>query len=773
MNSIKYLIISFFVTVVGYTVWAQGEPIKIMPLGNSITKGSGTCMEPDSYFNCIGYRRHLYHLLDTNGFNVDMVGSQGGAYQNLPEPKDYDNDHEGHGGKTAWWMNTRLNGPDEYFLPNADPDVILYHIGTNNLNVGNIELYAAAAEESLNIIWDYDSTITVVLAKIILSIDDSLRNVRTHNYNILLEEMAQTKADSGYSIYVADMETALDYETDMWDQLHPNQQGYDKMAEVWYDILANALVPPEPTAPIIATEPDTSLSVGMVFDYNVDAYGYPKPVYHLLESPAGMTIDTVTGQIEWLATMQGNYDVSVEASNSEGSDVQDFTLNVNQSPPCTDGMISYWKLEETAAPYEDSFGLNDGDCTSCPDPVTGQVGGAQDFDDTEPANTIEIPNSDSYSSELTLMAWINPDNLDVVDRGIISRNNSFVLEVESDGDELSFTIISGTSFDEFESDAPENEIPVGIWTHVAATFNSGISTIYINGELIDSKLINFTTIGASFDPYTIGWTSHTQWPGSRYFDGKIDEVAIYDRALSEIEIFDLYMAGLNGHSYCDNHITFSARVLLEGPYNNGEISKNLNQTGYLPTNQPYDATPWIYSGSESVGGLNENTSDWVLVELRSDPTTTLARRSAFIDKDGNIVDLDGISQVKFEGIAPGDYYLVVHHRNHLSVMSANTIYFDNSGSTSYDFTTGIEQYYQNSGAIQLPDGSWAMITGNTDGSSQVNQADLDNWTPEAGLKGYYPGDFNFDTEVDNKDKNDFLIPSMDSPIFFQYCLESF
>jgi hypothetical protein len=701
-------------------------------------------------------------MLTDAGYNVDFVGSQGGAYQNLPEPKDYDNDHEGHGGKTAWWINPRLNGPDDYFLPNSDPDVILYHIGTNNLNAGNIHLYAAGVEESLNIIWDYDSTITVVLAKIILSTDDTLRNARTHNYNILLDQLAQTKIDSGYSIYVVNMENALDYNTDMWDFLHPNEPGYDKMAEVWYDALVEILPPLEPAAPMIYTEPDTLVTEGQMFEYNVNAYGYPHPVFHLTESPAGMTIDTLTGQIEWLATLNGSYYVTVEASNSEGSHFQSFTLGVNKYPYCTDGLVSYWKLEESAPPYIDSFGNNNGDCTSCPDLTTGQAGSAQYFNGIESMNAISIPNTDNLGSEFTLMAWINPDNLDTEDRGIISERYSFVFEVESNGNKLSFSVFSGTFFEEYEPNTPLNVIQEGEWSHVCATFDNGIASIFINGELIDSQMLTYTALGFNYEPYYIGWTSHTNWGTNRYFEGKIDEVAIFNRPLSESEIYDHYLAGLNGHSYCEYHVILTTRILLEGPYNNGEISGNLNNTDFLPFSQPYNVTPWIYNGSESIGGLGEDIADWVLVELRSDPATTVVQRSAFIDKDGYLVDLDGRSQLRIDGITPGDYYLVIHHRNHLSVMSANPIYFDNTGSTTYDFTTGIEQYYQNTGAVQLPDGSWAMISGNTDGSLQINQSDLDAWKPDSGKKGYYPGDFNFDTEVDNTDKNDHLIPSMGS-----------
>ena len=51
----------------------------------------------------------------------------------------------------------------------------------------------------------------------------------------------------------------------------------------------------------------------------------------------------------------------------------------------------------------------------------------------------------------------------------------------------------------------------------------------------------------------------------------------------------------------------------------------------------------------------------------------VGRRAALLKSDGSVVDLDGSSQVKFKGIVPGNYYIVVRHRNHLPIMSANPV----------------------------------------------------------------------------------------------------
>ena len=204
------------------------EKVKIMPLGDSITEGTpGT----------VGYREKLYRDLINSGFKVDFVGSQSTG-------SGFDGDHEGYGWQTASFFNSQLNGPSGYLLNDNPPDVILYHIGTNDLGYSNFSSYALTANETLEIIYEYDPGITVILAKIILT-TDSDRNIRAHNYNLLLEEYSQYWTDNGYSIIVVDMENALVpalYPAgDLADMAHPTTSGYEKMADVWYNALDELL----------------------------------------------------------------------------------------------------------------------------------------------------------------------------------------------------------------------------------------------------------------------------------------------------------------------------------------------------------------------------------------------------------------------------------------------------------------------------------------------------------------------------------------------------
>ncbi len=106
----------------------------------------------------------------------------------------------------------------------------------------------------------------------------------------------------------------------------------------------------------------------------------------------------------------------------------------------------------------------------------------------------------------------------------------------------------------------------------------------------------------------------------------------------------------------------------------------LREKGYLPTEEPYsDLSPFNHIGDQ---GGNEVVSpnifsvtgpdaivDWMFVELRShlNPQQVIGTRSALIQRDGDIVDVDGTSNLKFDSIPSGEYYVALRHRNHLGV----------------------------------------------------------------------------------------------------------
>ena len=94
-------------------------------------------------------------------------------------------------------------------------------------------------------------------------------------------------------------------------------------------------------APDITSTPATTAIAGQPYTYDVDAIGVPEPTFTLLESPAGMDINSITGLIQWTPDPYqiGEVNVTVEANNIAGSDTQTFTITVSDGVVLISGYV--------------------------------------------------------------------------------------------------------------------------------------------------------------------------------------------------------------------------------------------------------------------------------------------------------------------------------------------------------------------------------------------------------------------------------------------------
>ncbi|HRH69364.1 MAG TPA: metallophosphoesterase family protein [Flavobacteriales bacterium] len=139
------------------------------------------------------------------------------------------------------------------------------------------------------------------------------------------------------------------------------------------------------------------------------------------------------------------------------------------------------------------------------------------------------------------------------------------------------------------------------------------------------------------------------------------------------------------------HVELSMKVMLEGPYDpgTGTMRDDLRSAGLIPSSQPHNGifTP-VGGGGETVAASVLQTTgptaivDWVFLELRSKDNASLVQysRSALLRRDGQVVDLDGTSPVRFR-MPVGDYHIAVRHRNHLGAMPLAPVRFNNNLAT--------------------------------------------------------------------------------------------
>jgi hypothetical protein len=221
---------------------------------------------------------------------------------------------------------------------------------------------------------------------------------------------------------------------------------------------------------------------------------------------------------------------------------------------------------------------------------------------------------------------------------------------------------------------------------------------------------------------------------------------------------------------------------------------------YIPNQEPYTAlsafTHVNGGGGETVSApatvfadLGPNSIvDWVFVELRgsADLNTVVATRSALLQRDGDVVEVDGTSAVYFASSVPASYYVSVRHRNHLGAMTAGAVALAHTGSL-VDFTLlstplwddgtnldGLEQV-----TINAKYALWAANTNIDAGvvfAGQFNDKDaVFNQTDQAPgnilrsqtyiLNGYHTGDVNLNARAIFAGQNndvDFIFNNVDT-----------
>jgi hypothetical protein len=214
-----------------------------------------------------------------------------------------------------------------------------------------------------------------------------------------------------------------------------------------------------------------------------------------------------------------------------------------------------------------------------------------------------------------------------------------------------------------------------------------------------------------------------------------------------------------------------AKVYLEGVLDTTNLlmMDSLRITKFMPIFEPYTQLGYAHvngGGNESFDVEQLDSAgvdalvDWVYLELRSanDNSHIVATRSALLQRDGDIVDLDGISPVCFNRVSPGFYYVVVGHRNHLSVMTGIPVFLNNVGTVSLDFRSGVLATYgtnpQNIVATTLiSSGVQVMIGGDADFNGQIqNEDDVNHWIPFVGGAGYLRADYDCNSQVQNNER---------------------
>ncbi len=165
------------------------------------------------------------------------------------------------------------------------------------------------------------------------------------------------------------------------------------------------------------------------------------------------------------------------------------------------------------------------------------------------------------------------------------------------------------------------------------------------------------------------------------------------------------------------------QVYLAGAFTGSEMTTALGDQSLLPLTQPY---PYVNSVLVEQSFLNSHPEmvDWIWLELRtgSAASTAVYRAAHPLAKDGQILDPEtGQTTTHIKGLAEGDYFIVVGHRNHLSAMTAIAIQLTESSNAVVDLSSNINDAYQVDGAPMqlLSNGKYGLFAGDLNGDGKV------------------------------------------------------
>ncbi|MES2921560.1 MAG: LamG-like jellyroll fold domain-containing protein, partial [Verrucomicrobiota bacterium] len=359
-----------------------------------------------------------------------------------------------------------------------------------------------------------------------------------------------------------------------------------------------ALTPQTPSAPqsVAATAAGSQINLSWATSFGATSYSVKRATssggpYTTIASPTSTSFSdtTVSAGIP--------YYYVVMASNSAG-----------ESPDSTESIAVVGAELHAYLPFDEANGVvaadlggfaRNGTLINGPLWSAGNAGNAVDLDGTNdhvalPAGVVSALN------DFTVAAWINPDVINnwarIFDIG--TGTNAYMFLCPSSGSgTLRFSITNSGGGGEQQLNGPA--LSAGVWTHVAVTLSGNTGTLYVNGVAVSTN--NAMTLRpSSLGNTTNNWIGRSQYPDP-YFNGRVDDLRIYNRALNLSEVGTLRGA-----------LTAAAPSSLIAQTDDNEVSLNwslsLGATSYQLKRTTTSGGPYTTISTLNAGGHTDTTT---------------------------------------------------------------------------------------------------------------------------------------------------------------------
>ncbi|MBN2272707.1 MAG: T9SS type A sorting domain-containing protein [Bacteroidales bacterium] len=434
---------------------------------------------------------------------------------------------------------------------------------------------------------------------------------------------------------------------------------------------------------IFTSTPDTTATLNETYNYDVNVTANPPEVtFSLVEKPAGMVINGSTGVIDWTPTNinQGGK-VIVKATNTAGDYTQQFYVFVTNAIECPDLLNSYWDMDnvngdttifyDNANSYDAQYGGGD----VKPGLVTGKVGTAIQLEPQGVANTfLQVADEDQYEwmydNDFSISLWFKNKPT-----GIPSQTEVFIGRVYESGSWwfgwnnttrfVEALLVDGSG----DTAVAYKDVAVNdtLWHHAVLVYEgSNAGTDYIRIYLDKAVKTTYKSFNTGrFDGtgiVTIGYWD--RFGTNKYpFSGCLDEMAIFDRALSADDVTQLFNRAAAGNPLCQagNYAPLFTTTPVTAVNEDSPYVYTVEARDYENQSLTYGATvlpSWLNFNTDSrlLSGTpdNDNVGDTTVTILVSDGVDTVDQ--SFTITVANVNDLPEFTSTALTSIDEDSAY---------------------------------------------------------------------------------------------------------------------
>ncbi len=300
-------------------------------------------------------------------------------------------------------------------------------------------------------------------------------------------------------------------------------------------------------APVMDPLPTESIVAGQQLQLTVSASDADNdPItFSTTALPLGATFDPGTHTLSWTPAggASGPYTATFVAADSQGA-TDSISTTITVLGNLFDGLLAHWKLDESAGTVAvDSAGTNNGtltgfNFTTNSGHVSGILSNALSFDGVDDFVALD-GNQIDLTNNFTATAWLYPRNASTAGAFIAVRSfylaSGFRFFIYNNSVFVQGQTTAGWQASTFGTGAIQN----GSWYHLAVVDDNSIITVYVNGVSLGSADWGGDVIMNTNSFSRIG-SDATE--GADYFNGVIDDVMLFERALTSPQIETLYQS---------------------------------------------------------------------------------------------------------------------------------------------------------------------------------------------------------------------------------------